>query len=74
MILSFLVILCIPVLLQRGADPNIHNTDGKTALDLADSLAKAVLTGNLVLSCMKTLELHSDIVAHFVVCPFATAT
>ncbi|XP_025094753.1 tankyrase-1-like isoform X2 [Pomacea canaliculata] len=36
--------VCI-VLLQHGADPNIRNTDGKTALDLADSSAKAVLTG-----------------------------
>ena len=33
------------VLLQHGADPNIRNTDGKTALDLADVSAKAVLTG-----------------------------
>lgn len=39
--------LCFPctVLLQHGADPNIRNTDGKSALDLADSSAKAVLTG-----------------------------
>ncbi|GFR86628.1 poly [ADP-ribose] polymerase [Elysia marginata] len=36
--------VCI-VLLQHGADPNIRNTDGKTALDLADPTAKAVLTG-----------------------------
>uniref|UniRef100_A0A8C8DXS0 Poly [ADP-ribose] polymerase n=1 Tax=Oryzias sinensis TaxID=183150 RepID=A0A8C8DXS0_9TELE len=36
--------VCI-VLLQHGADPNIRNTDGKSALDLADSSAKAVLTG-----------------------------
>ena len=38
---------CFPctVLLQHGADPNIRNTDGKSALDLADSSAKAVLTG-----------------------------
>lgn len=33
------------MLLQHGADPNIRNTDGKSALDLADSSAKAVLTG-----------------------------
>ncbi|XP_021478576.2 poly [ADP-ribose] polymerase tankyrase-1 isoform X3 [Oncorhynchus mykiss] len=33
------------VLLQHGADPNIRNTDGKSALDLADPSAKAVLTG-----------------------------
>lgn len=34
------------VLLQQGGDANIRNTDGKTALDLADPSAKAVLTGN----------------------------
>ena len=33
------------VLLQHGGDANIRNTDGKTALDLADPSAKAVLTG-----------------------------
>lgn len=33
------------VLLQHCADANIRNTDGKTALDLADPSAKAVLTG-----------------------------
>lgn len=32
-------------LLQNGADPNIRNNDGKTAIDLADPLAKQVLTG-----------------------------
>lgn len=41
--------LCLPccctVLLQHGADPNIRNTDGKSALDLAEPSAKAVLTG-----------------------------
>ncbi|XP_014351008.1 poly [ADP-ribose] polymerase tankyrase-1 isoform X3 [Latimeria chalumnae] len=36
--------VCI-VLLQHGADPNIRNTDGKSALDLADPSAKAVLAG-----------------------------
>jgi len=36
--------VCI-VLLQHGADPSIRNTDGKTALDLTDPTAKAVLTG-----------------------------
>ncbi|XP_016389700.1 tankyrase-1-like [Sinocyclocheilus rhinocerous] len=36
--------VCI-VLLQHGADPNIRNTDGKSALDLADPSAKTVLTG-----------------------------
>uniref|UniRef100_A0A670HS46 Poly [ADP-ribose] polymerase n=1 Tax=Podarcis muralis TaxID=64176 RepID=A0A670HS46_PODMU len=33
------------VLLQHGADPAIRNTDGRTALDLADPSAKAVLSG-----------------------------
>ncbi|XP_061590340.1 poly [ADP-ribose] polymerase tankyrase-1-like isoform X2 [Cololabis saira] len=36
--------VCI-VLLQHGADPNIRNTDGKSAVDLAEPSAKAVLTG-----------------------------
>ncbi|KAG8454387.1 hypothetical protein GDO86_000853 [Hymenochirus boettgeri] len=36
--------VCI-VLLQHGADPSIRNTDGKTAMDLSDPSAKAVLTG-----------------------------
>ncbi|KAH0504359.1 Tankyrase-1 [Microtus ochrogaster] len=39
--------VCI-VLLQHGADPNIRNTDGKSALDLADPSAKAVLTVDLL--------------------------
>lgn len=38
-------VLPVSVLLQHGADPNIRNTDGKSALDLADPSAKAVLTG-----------------------------
>lgn len=47
--------LCLPccctVLLQHGADPNIRNTDGKSALDLAEPSAKAVLTGQYPPSC-----------------------
>ena len=35
------------VLLQHGADPNIRNTDGKTALDVAEASAKLVLTGRI---------------------------
>ena len=35
-------------LLQNGADPNSRNNDGKTAIDLADPLAKQVLTGRQV--------------------------
>ena len=42
-----LIIICPSVLLQHGADPNIRNTDGKTALDLADPTAKPVLTGKI---------------------------
>uniref|UniRef100_A0A665VYG3 Poly [ADP-ribose] polymerase n=1 Tax=Echeneis naucrates TaxID=173247 RepID=A0A665VYG3_ECHNA len=36
--------VCI-VLLQHGAEPTIRNTDGRTALDLAEFSTKAVLTG-----------------------------
>lgn len=36
--------VCI-VLLQNGANLHIRNTDGRTALDLADSSAKTLLTG-----------------------------
>ncbi|XP_070782929.1 poly [ADP-ribose] polymerase tankyrase-2-like [Enoplosus armatus] len=36
--------VCI-VLLQHGAQPIIRNTDGRTALDLAEPPTKAVLTG-----------------------------
>ena len=40
--------LFFPVLLQHGADPNIRNTDGKSALDLSDPSAKSVLTGRFI--------------------------
>lgn len=36
--------VCI-ALLQAGADISIKNADGKTPLDLADPIAKQVLTG-----------------------------
>lgn len=39
------ILLHFEVLLQHGAEPTIRNTDGRTALDLADPSAKAVLTG-----------------------------
>ena len=35
-----------PVLLQNSADPTIRNTDGKTAFDLGEPLAKEVLSGD----------------------------
>ncbi len=41
----YCLLLFLTVLLQHGADPNIRNTDGKSALDLADPSAKTVLTG-----------------------------
>lgn len=51
-LISFLILLflqgkidvCI-ALLQHGADANIRNTEGKTALELADPATKPVLTG-----------------------------
>lgn len=41
------------VLLQHGADPNIKNCDGKTALDLADSSTRPVLTGKIIFNLFK---------------------
>lgn len=49
-------ILSFAVLLQHGADPNIRNTDGKSALDLADPSAKAVLTGQSRLMCQTNIS------------------
>lgn len=54
-------------LLQFGADPNIKNTDGKTALDLSDPTAKAVLTGNL-LQVVNDLALNHFIREEFIAC------
>ncbi|ELW66702.1 Tankyrase-2 [Tupaia chinensis] len=51
--------VCI-VLLQHGAEPTIRNTDGRTALDLADPSAKAVLTGEYKKD--ELLESASDLV------------
>ncbi|GAB5578608.1 poly [ADP-ribose] polymerase tankyrase-2 isoform X2 [Prionailurus iriomotensis] len=42
---SFGTSIFVMMLLQHGAEPTIRNTDGRTALDLADPSAKAVLTG-----------------------------
>lgn len=33
-------------MLQNGADPNIRNSEGKTALELADASTRPVLTGD----------------------------
>ncbi len=44
----YLLVFLSLVLLQHGADPNIKNTDGKTACDLADPGAKLVLTGDKI--------------------------
>ena len=57
--------LCLPccctVLLQHGADPNIRNTDGKSALDLAEPSAKAVLTGQfLCIVCHTHTHTHTS--------------
>ena len=35
----------LAVLLQHQADPSIRNTDGKTALDLAETQARLALSG-----------------------------
>ena len=45
-------------LLQHGADSTIRNTDGKTAHDLAEPVAKSVLSGFTDLSYIQ-LSLHS---------------
>lgn len=45
----------LTVLLQNGADHSIRNTDGKTALDLADAYARSVLTGKALLVAKWTL-------------------
>lgn len=63
--------LCLPccctVLLQHGADPNIRNTDGKSALDLAEPSAKAVLTGQ----CPSvSVKLYAFVLLQMCVCLF----
>ena len=37
--------MCV-MLLQQGADPSLRNTEGKTALDVADPVTRPVLSGN----------------------------
>lgn len=37
--------LIISALLQHGADVNVRNTEGKTALEVADASTRPVLTG-----------------------------
>lgn len=56
--MNFFILL---VLLQHGADPNIRNTDGKTALDVAETSAKLVLTGiynNIILHLSQVSNLN----------------
>ena len=48
------------MLLQHGAEPTIRNTDGRTALDLADPSAKAVLTGEFVCSLWVLQEEYKE--------------
>lgn len=36
---------CLTALLQHGADPSIRNTEGKTAVEVAEGGPRAVLTG-----------------------------
>ena len=50
MCVSVCVCVCVymsppPALLQHRADASIRNTDGKTALDLAEPMAAQVLSG-----------------------------
>jgi len=52
----YVILVFFLVLLQRGADPSIRNTDGKTALDLADPLSKSVLTGTVMYGILHMFE------------------
>lgn len=65
------------MLLQHGADPNIRNTDGKSALDLADPSAKAVLTGqslNNIINFSKIESLGLPIFLPTIIVLFENAT
>jgi len=64
-LLNYYFVCFILVLLQRGADPSIRNTDGKTALDVADPMSKSVLTGPVLCS---TVKLYCDLKCDMYVC------
>lgn len=40
------LIMYVEALLQHGADPSIRNTEGKTAVEVAETGPRAVLTGD----------------------------
>ena len=54
---------CIAVLLQNKADPTIKNTEGNTALDLAEPVCKSVLKGDFsLLSLLLNYSNHVTII------------
>ncbi|KAK1793872.1 hypothetical protein P4O66_010697 [Electrophorus voltai] len=51
--------VCV-ALLQHGAEPSIRNTDGRTALDLAEASTRAVLTGEWTSLHLLSWEYRKD--------------